>query len=116
MSAWTDEEVKALISIWGDSKIQQELDGAVRNKAIYTTIAKKMQENGHDRDWQQCKTKIKNLKRDYKVVKDNNGETGRARKTCKFFDQLDEILRHRPASVPSNLVDTSDQPTENGNG
>ena len=50
MSAWTDEEVKALISIWGDSKIQEELDGAVRNKAIHTTIAKKMQENGHDCD------------------------------------------------------------------
>ena len=53
MSAWTDEEVKALISIWGDSKIQEELDGEVRNKAIYTTIAKKMQENGHDRSQRQ---------------------------------------------------------------
>ena len=119
MTSWSDDEVKALINIWGDSKVQQELDGAVRNKAIYTTIAKKMKEVGHDRDWQQCKTKVKNLKREYKVVKDNNGETGRARKTCKFFNQLDEILGHRPASTPTHIVDTSGQPTinenENGN-
>ena len=56
MTSWSDDEVKALINIWGDSKVQQELDGAVRNKAIYTTIAKKMKEVGYDCDWQQCKS------------------------------------------------------------
>ena len=52
-----------MISIWGDSKVQSELDGAVRNKQIYTNIAKKMKELGHDRVWQQCKTKIKKPKK-----------------------------------------------------
>ena len=33
-TVWVDKEVKAPLAIWGDSKIQEELDGAVRNKAI----------------------------------------------------------------------------------
>ena len=31
---WTDQEIKALLAIWGDSKIQEELDGAVRNQVV----------------------------------------------------------------------------------
>ena len=27
------------------------------------------------------------------------------RKTCRYFDELDEILGHRPASAPSHLLD-----------
>ena len=43
---WTDAEVRALIGFWGDSRIQAESDGAVRNKAIYEKIARKMAEAG----------------------------------------------------------------------
>ena len=40
---WADAEVRALIGFWGDSRIQAELDGAVRNKAIHEKIAMKKQ-------------------------------------------------------------------------
>jgi len=39
-------------------------------------ISKKLQEMGFNRDWTQCCTKIKNLKKRYRAVKDHNGETG----------------------------------------
>ena len=81
-TVWSDAEVKAHITIWGDSKIQDELDGAVRNKIIFVKIAKKLQEQGYNRDWQQCRVKLKNLKSDY----------SRGRKSCKFYSQLDGIL------------------------
>ena len=100
------QRVKALIAIWGEGNVQEELDGAVRNKVVYVNIAKKMKEQGYDRDWQQCRTKIKNLKKDYRTTKDHNGQTGRGRKTCRFFKELDNILGHRPASVPAVLLDT----------
>ena len=86
--------------------MQEELDGAVRNKVVYQDISRKLQEQGYNREWEQCKTKIKNLKKEYRQVKDHNGETGRGRKTCKFFKELDSILGHRPASVPAALLDT----------
>ena len=105
-SAWSDAEVTALISIWGDAAIQEQLDGATRNKTIFATISKKLHENGYNRDWQQCRAKIKNLKGEYKKVKDHNGVTGNGRKSFKFFAKLDEILGHRPASAPTVLVDT----------
>ena len=38
-------------------------------------------------------------------MKDHNGVTGNGRKTFKFYNKLDKILGHRPASVPSVLLD-----------
>ena len=105
-SAWSDSEVSCLITIWGDASIQEQLDGATRNKSIYLRISRKLQDNGYERDWQECRTKIKNLKGDYKKVKDHNAVIGNSRKTCKFFHKLDAILGHRPASAPSSLLDT----------
>ena len=107
-TVWADKEVKALLAIWGDSRIQEELDGAVRNKAIFERIAKKLQEQGYERDWKQCHAKVKNLKTKYKEVKDNNGKTGRGRQSCMIFRELDGILGHSPATAPSALLDTGD--------
>ena len=107
---WSDEEVCDLIHLWGDDKIQQELDGASRNKPIFDEIAKKMDEKGYKRDWKQCRAKIKNLKGEYRSVKDHNNGTGRGRKTCKFFSELDAILGCRPASIPSVLLESSNTP------
>ena len=36
---WSVSEVRALIAIWGESDIQDELDGAVRNKVVFEEIA-----------------------------------------------------------------------------
>ncbi|XP_064398521.1 uncharacterized protein LOC135345100 [Halichondria panicea] len=71
-----------------------------------------MKKKGYERDWIQCRVKIKNLKTNYKKVKDGNNKTGESRKTCKFYDELDRILEHRPASAPSFLVDTSSEVEE----
>ena len=107
-TVWSDKEVKALIAIWGESNVQGELDGAVRNQAICQRIAKQLREQGYGRDWKQCRAKIKNLKTKYREIKDHNRETGRGRKTCKFYKEFDRILGHRPASVPASLLDTGD--------
>ena len=104
---WSDKEVRALIEVWGTGKIQQELDGAKRNKPIFDKIARSLQEQGFHRDYQQCKAKIKSLKADYRAVKDHNNGTGRGRKTCKFFRELDDILGCRPASAPTAVLESS---------
>ena len=51
-----------------------------------------------------CKD-FKKLKKSHTDVKDNNGETGRGRKTCKFYKEMDAILGHRTASAPTVLLD-----------
>ena len=70
-ATWADKD------LWGDSKIQEELDGAVRNKVVFERIAKKLQEQGYEREWKQCRAKVENLITNYREVKDNNDKTGR---------------------------------------
>ena len=43
----------------------------------------------------------------YKKVKDNNGLTGRSTRSWKYFDQLNVILGHRPATEPPLVLDIS---------
>ena len=62
-STWMDVEVRAFLAVWGEENIQQQLDGAVRNKTVYQTIARKLRDLGYNRDWVQCRNKIKNLKK-----------------------------------------------------
>ena len=102
---WSDAEVSALIAVWGEANIQEQLDGASRNQTIFVNIAKKLKESGYDRDWQKCHAKTKNLKAEYKKVKDHNGVTGNRRKSFKFYQKVDEILGHRPAFAPAVLLD-----------
>ena len=56
---------------------------------------------GHQFDFKTCQQKIRNLKKSYKLVIDNNRKTGRGRKTCKYFDKLDSIFGKRPSFRPS---------------
>ena len=38
--------------IWGDADVQSQLDGIVRNKAIYQKVATAMTQLGYSRTWQ----------------------------------------------------------------
>ena len=70
--------MKALLTIWGEGKVQEELDGAVRNK----TLCWDCEEDARVR---LCKVKIKNLKNIYRDIKDHNGEAGSERKHVNFI-------------------------------
>ncbi|KAM6361091.1 LOW QUALITY PROTEIN: bifunctional phosphoribosylaminoimidazole carboxylase/phosphoribosylaminoimidazole succinocarboxamide synthetase [Alca torda] len=109
---WTVNEVRALIRIWSDKTIQQQLEGTVRNKRIFEQVAARLQKFGIDRDWKQCRTKYKNLKHEYKSVKSAQ-DSGISSKSMKFFNELDAILGHstmEQASKSDN--DESERPPE----
>ncbi|NP_001378939.1 bifunctional phosphoribosylaminoimidazole carboxylase/phosphoribosylaminoimidazole succinocarboxamide synthetase isoform 3 [Homo sapiens] len=103
---WTVPEVRALIDIWSDKSIQRQLEGTVRNKRIFQQIAAKLQKFGIDRDWKQCRTKYKNLKHEYKIVRtaQDLGMT----KSMKFFTELDAILG------PNKTEKSRDQESQDG--
>ena len=42
----------------------------------------------------------------------DNGKTGRGRKTCNFFDELDRVLGHRPATRPQVVVESLEKTRE----
>ena len=104
---WTDSETFALLDQWADETVQTELEGNPRNQAIYERIASALREHDIIRSANQCRDKIKKLKASYKKAKDNNGKTGKGRSIWKFYDIIDRVLGHRPASQPYAVIDTS---------
>ncbi|XP_070613340.1 zinc finger protein with KRAB and SCAN domains 2-like isoform X2 [Erythrolamprus reginae] len=108
---WTVNEVRALIRVWSEKSIQQQLEGTVRNKRIFEHVAARLQKFGIDRDWKQCRTKYKNLKHEYKSVKDAQ-YLGNASKTMKFFRELDAILGHNADKSSRCHNDYGEKPTE----
>ena len=96
---WQDEEVVALIALWGEEDIQAKLEGTTRNIKVFETISNKLKDLGFEsRTAVQCREKVKKLKADYRKMKAHNNRSGRNRKTSRYMDQLDLILGHRPAS------------------
>ena len=106
-ASWSESETKTLIAVWGDEKVQAEMGGRTRTKQVFEKIAQQMNDKGYNRDIDQCKTKIKNLKKTYTNVKDYNGKSGNDKMTCPFFNELDTVLGHRPASAPPLVLDAS---------
>ena len=43
---WTERETKLLLQIWSKDRIQRQLQGVVRNNAVYQTIADELARHG----------------------------------------------------------------------
>ena len=67
-AGWSIEETRALVCVWGQENVQSELDGVQRNRTIYERISRELKDQGYDKTWQQCRTKIKNLTQKYRKV------------------------------------------------
>lgn len=105
-AAWTTEETRVLLALWGDDSVQRSLEGTHRNRAIFERIQREMTAKGYNRTWQQCRVRVKNLISTYRKILTNN-RSGQGRADFPFYDNLDRILRTRPASRPTNLLSSS---------
>ena len=110
-NVWTDNETRQLILLWGDARIQAELDDfSVRNDAVHRKLSDSMKEKGFNRDAKQIKTKIKHLREVYRKHKDNINRSGaEAGKPPKFFEEIDVILVTRPQTQPPFVIDSGEQ-------
>ena len=106
-TTWTKEEIFTLIDIWGLEDVQAQLEDCKRNQVVYEKLAKILQEAGYNQTYQQCRDKIKKLKSEYRKIKDKKKKTGEGFKAWDYFDSLDQILGHKPATHPPVTVDTS---------
>ncbi|EMP37941.1 hypothetical protein UY3_04871 [Chelonia mydas] len=102
--AWTTAELLDLLSIlWGEEAVQSQLRLSRRNWDTYRQISQGSCEKDYSWDTPQCRAKIKELRQAYHA----NGCFGAATKTCRFYKELDVILRGDPTSTTKNAVDTS---------
>ncbi|XP_062919281.1 uncharacterized protein LOC134354287 isoform X2 [Mobula hypostoma] len=88
---WGDQEIKGLLSIWKDRSIQDQLAGTVRNKDVFVRISNNLKELGINRDWKQCRAKVKNLKYEYRIMV-NQRKSGRMCKSMRFYNEIDAVL------------------------
>ena len=108
--AWSRDEVLKLIELWGDGSIQAQLEGCKRNQEVYDKIAADLRDAGFERTGKQCQDKIKKLKGEYRKIKDKRNKTGEGRfPEWDYFDTMDEILGHRPATQPPVVVNSMDE-------
>uniref|UniRef100_W5MRK7 ATP-dependent (S)-NAD(P)H-hydrate dehydratase n=1 Tax=Lepisosteus oculatus TaxID=7918 RepID=W5MRK7_LEPOC len=103
---WSDVETRALLDIWGEQDVQTALDGNFRNSHVYRDVACRLGEMGFDRTPEQCRIRVKGLKRQYYQAKEGIKKNGHYRKICKFYDEMDRILSNRPHIDPQDMIDS----------
>ena len=73
-SYWSADETKCLVASWKDAMVQHNINEIpiTRNSFLYMEIADKMACHGFiNKDWKQCRTKIKGLVTKYRKVNCN---------------------------------------------
>ncbi|XP_065438500.1 uncharacterized protein LOC135981164 [Chrysemys picta bellii] len=104
--AWTVREVLDLIAIWGEDSVLAELRSKTRNAKTFEKISKGMMERGHNRDSDQCRVKVKELRQAYQKTKEANGRSGSEPWTCRFYAELHAILGGAATTTPPVIVDS----------
>lgn len=114
---WSDVETRTLLDIWGEQDIQAALDGNFRNSFVYRDVARRLGVMGFDRTPEQCRVRIKSLKRQYLLAKEGNlRNNGQYHKISKFYGTMERILSSRPALDPQEFVEGGAGVEETGEG
>ncbi|XP_037551945.1 uncharacterized protein zgc:113263 [Nematolebias whitei] len=111
---WSDKETIILLEIWGDTQVQQGLRRYPHNGHIFSEVSEKLNANGFSRTPEQCHTRIKRLKSNYRQCKETMSSSGTDRVDFKFYDLLEQILEKQP-STSSTVVTDSIEISEDSN-
>ncbi|XP_074826190.1 uncharacterized protein LOC141997659 [Natator depressus] len=104
--AWTEREVQDLIAVWGDESVLAELHSKRQNAKIFEKISNGMKDIGYNRDQQQCRVKIKELRQAYQKTREANGRSGSEPQACRFYDELHAILGDAATTTPTLCFDS----------
>ncbi|XP_053889951.1 myb/SANT-like DNA-binding domain-containing protein 2 [Malaclemys terrapin pileata] len=104
--AWTVREVLDLIAIWREDSVLAELRSKRQNAKTFEKISKGMMERGHNRDSDQCRMKVKELRQAYQKTKEANGRSGSEPRTYRFYAELHAVLGGATTTTPPLTVDS----------
>ena len=103
---WPERDAKLLFHTRAD--LEDDFQGTMRHATLWKNIASKMSEVGVLYTAEQCTSKWKSMKREYRSVQDHNNRTGNDPKTCLLYNEFCELYGGRAASNPIAVVDTFD--------
>ncbi|XP_030749433.1 uncharacterized protein LOC115877420 [Sitophilus oryzae] len=98
-SRWSDKETKLLIELF-KTNFEKLNDKKYKSKSIYAEISKHFSRFTTE----QVESKIKNLKKSYKSILDNNSKTGRGKITWPYFTSMNEIFGRDPENSPMSIA------------
>lgn len=101
---WTGKEAEMLVSLRIENDLKFEM--MKTHKSLWDKISIKMKEKGYYYTGAQLSNKWKSIKREYKSTVDHNLKSRNSRKTCKFFDQLNNIYGTKPSTKPACVLDS----------
>ncbi|KAL4656979.1 ATP-dependent (S)-NAD(P)H-hydrate dehydratase isoform X1 [Arapaima gigas] len=116
---WSDMETRALLHIWGEQDVQTALDGNFRNSHVYRDVAGRLGQMGFERTPEQCRIRVKSLKRQYYQAKESSRRNGHCHRACKFYEEMERILssrEHADAHVLGSGGTQDDDDEEEGAG
>ena len=67
-------------------------------------ISQELSKVSINRNWKQCRDRIKNLLAKHRKTKDNNRQTGNNRHNCPYYKEIDAVIGTRPVSEPPLVV------------
>lgn len=102
--AWRPSEIRDLLDVWGERRYQSDLQDSYRNIEIFEDIAREMATRGHRRTAEECRTKTKRLRLEYRNAVAANKRTGSSRVTCPYYEELARILGGDASAHPSRVV------------
>nr|XP_057926634.1 zinc finger protein 397-like isoform X2 [Doryrhamphus excisus] len=101
---WGEEEAVFLLRQLKEPNIFKWLDGRkIRNAEVFKKVAKKMEEAGFIRTFEQIKMKWNSMKRIYFVTKRKIKINGHNSVPCPYFELLDDLLGGRALSQTCGL-------------
>ncbi|XP_065452662.1 uncharacterized protein LOC135983681 [Chrysemys picta bellii] len=104
--SWTEREVQDLLAIWGDESVLAGLRSSKRNGKILEKVSKAMKDRGHNRDAQQCRVKIKELRKAYHKARETNERSRAEPQTCRFYVKLHAMLGGAATTTPNVCFDS----------
>ncbi|XP_074985969.1 myb/SANT-like DNA-binding domain-containing protein 7 [Caretta caretta] len=104
--AWTEQEVRDLIAVWGEESVLPEFCSSFQNAKTFVKISQGVKDRGHNRDPKQCRVKLKELRQVYQKTREANGRSGSEPQTCRFYDELHAILGGSATTTPTVCFDS----------
>ncbi|XP_024071414.2 trihelix transcription factor GTL1-like [Terrapene carolina triunguis] len=104
-ASWSLEHSQMLVTLWCEASKTVDFSKSTRNDHLYQQISRKLAALQVFRTSDQCRERIKRLKRDYRKTREKNRSSGHSPRTCPFYEDFDRVLSTGPGIEPPVLHD-----------
>ncbi|XP_065426803.1 zinc finger protein 263-like isoform X1 [Chrysemys picta bellii] len=104
-ASWSLEHSQMLVNLWCEASKTVDFSKSTRNDHLYQQISQKLAAVQIFRTSDQCRERIKRLKREYRKTRDKNRSSGNSPMTCPFYEDFDRVLSSAPSLEPTAFHD-----------